>query len=122
MREIETTLRALEQELLETAVRHQAARVAALLADDFVEIGSSGRLWSKAAIIASLQEEPPIERRMTEFHAARLAPGVALVTYRVERLDPGQAPVVTLRSSLWVQEGPQWRMRFHQGTPSEPRP
>ena len=116
MSDFTTILQALETELLQTAVRHQAARVDALLADDFVEIGASGRVWSKAAIIESLQEEPPIERLMTDFKAASVGPGVVLVTYRVERREPGEALVVSLRSSLWVLEGDRWRMRFHQGT------
>jgi glyoxylase I family protein len=104
-------LEALELQLLQTAVRNQAARVDELLADDFVEFGASGRVWTKAAIIAALQDEPPTERRMSEFQAHPLAAGVVLVTYRVEREGTS-----TLRSSVWVREGDRWRMRFHQGT------
>jgi ribonuclease HI len=40
---------------------------------------------------------------------------VALVTYRVERVEDGST---TLRSSIWAREGDRWRMRFHQGTPA----
>lgn len=115
MTDLETTLFALETELLEPSVRNQPARVDALLADDFFEFGSSGRVWTKPVIIERLAGEAPILRRVSDFAATLLAPDVALVTYRVERLDDGST---TLRSSLWAREGNRWRMRFHQGTPA----
>lgn len=119
MTELTTTLRALELQLLTTAVRNRADAVDALLADDFLEYGSSGRVWTKAAVIADLRDEPPIERRLSDFVATALAPGVALVTYRVERLGaPAGTAARTLRSSIWVHDGARWRMRFHQGTPT----
>lgn len=115
MTDLETSLFALETELLEPSVRNQPARVDALLADDFFEFGSSGRVWTKPVIIERLRDEAPIARRVSDFEAKLLAPDVALVTYRVERVEDGS---MTLRSSVWVREGANWRMRFHQGTPT----
>lgn len=116
MTDLASTLLALERQLLEAPTRHDAARVAALLSDAFVEFGSSGRVWTKPAILEALQAEPPTDRRLLDFQATPLGPDVALVTYRVERAET--PPVATLRSSLWVREDGQWRMRFHQGTPT----
>lgn len=116
MTDLETILFALETELLEPAVRNQPARVDALLADDFFEFGSSGNVWTKRVIIERLRDETPIPRRVSDFAVTLLAPDVALVTYRVARLD--DAAGTTLRSSLWAREGDRWRMRFHQGTPA----
>lgn len=115
MTDLETTLYALETALLEPSVRNQPARVDALLADDFFEFGSSGRVWTKRIIIERLRDEAPIPRRVSDFAARLLAPDVALVTYRVDRLEDGSS---TLRSSVWAREGDTWRMRFHQGTPA----
>jgi hypothetical protein len=115
MTDLETTLLALETELLQPSVRNQPARVDALLADGFVEFGSSGNVWTKAVVIERLRDEAPIARQIRDFEATLLAPDVALVTYRVERVEDAST---TLRSSVWAREGTNWRMRFHQGTPT----
>ncbi len=48
---------ALEEELLSLSVRKDKERLDVLLSDCFFEIGASGRLFDKAAIIADLQTE-----------------------------------------------------------------
>ena len=39
----------------------------------------------------------------------------AAAVHLVYRLTAGDR--TSLRSSLWVHDGAQWRLRFHQGTP-----
>src|SRR5271156_5266438 len=46
-----------EEQLLQPEIRRSADQVSYLLADEFVEFGSSGRVFDKAQIIASLQQE-----------------------------------------------------------------
>jgi hypothetical protein len=45
----------LEEDLLKPEVRRSAERVNCLLADDFIEFGSSGRIFDKRGIIEALQ-------------------------------------------------------------------
>jgi hypothetical protein len=111
-------LRELEESLLLASVR-KSGRVAQLLADNFVEFGSSGRLFTKEQIVASLCAESPTIVTTTEFKVVLLAPGAALVTYRAHRHT--EPPVYTLRSSLWQMQNGQWKMIFHQGTLSPAR-
>ncbi|HEY3243070.1 MAG TPA: DUF4440 domain-containing protein [Phycisphaerae bacterium] len=93
--------------------------MAALLADDFVEIGSSGRVFTRAAIIETLQHEAPADRGLTEFRAKLLAPGVMLTTYRVVARRPSDGQTsCALRSSIWKLRDGRWPMHFHQGTVS----
>jgi len=109
----------LEQSLLDPETRTDRARVADLLADDFVEFGSSGRVWTKATTIAELAVESPGSsptRTVTDLRVRLLAEEAALVTYAVSRQTPGEAEIKTLRSSVWTREGGKWRMLFHQGT------
>ena len=117
-----TLLRQLEEQLLAPEVRRSAERVGRMLADDFVEFGSSGRAYDKAQIIEALQQEAPdpdVRIRVTEFAARRLAPEVVLVTYRsVRQGAPGAAQVSRLRSSIWKMIDGRWQMVFHQGTPA----
>ena len=98
----------LETSLHMKHVRNSTDAVSALLADDFVEFGRSGRVWDKRAIIESMQRET-LDQEVTvkDFAARELAPDVVLVTYKT---------VSALRSSIWKRLGGKWQMIFHQGT------
>ena len=110
-------LRACEEALLDPAVRRDRARVSALLAEDFLEFGSSGRVWLREDILELLASEDYTRPAMEDFKCDWIGEGVALVTYRTVRvdLDSGQRSVA-LRSSIWIKESGEWRVRFHQGT------
>jgi hypothetical protein len=110
-------LRGLELQLLDPEVRRNRARVAALLAEDFEEFGSSGRVWSRAAILELLAAEEYTAPTVENFRCSLLAKDVALVTYRTvcTNTQTGIQSAV-LRSSAWVLMSKEWRMRFHQGT------
>ena len=117
---IEAHLRALEEELLQPAVRKTASRVDALLADDFMEFGSSGRVFYKHDIIDILRSESLARRSLTDFRALPLGPGVVLTTYRATSYGAaGEQPIHSLRSSVWRLFDGRWQVVFHQGTPLE---
>jgi hypothetical protein len=116
----ETMLRHLEERLLQPDVRRSAQAVAVLLANDFIEFGSSGRMFTKPQIIESLQQESPMGVALSDFHAKALAPGVVLVTYRAVRHGGSEEQgAYSLRSSIWRWSEGRWQMMFHQGTPSK---
>jgi glyoxylase I family protein len=111
-------LRKLEQSLLDVAVRRDEVRLRQLLAEDFMEFGSSGRVWTRKSIIDMLAAEtnfqPP---EIEEFQCSLIGEKTALVTYRTVRVDaPTGERMASLRSSIWVRRDGEWRMRFHQGT------
>jgi hypothetical protein len=117
--EIAAHLLALEQVLLDPAVRRDRSRVARLLAEDFVEIGSSGRLWLREEILTLLETEVYAPPALEDFACRLVAPGVALATYQTLRTDAQTGTrQITLRSSIWVHDTDEdfWRIRFHQGT------
>jgi len=104
------TLRDLEERLLLPSVRASPDEVEPLLADEFIEFGSSGRIYDKEQIILLLQQEQGRARcTLTDFSARRLAADVVLVTYRVVESR-------TIRSSIWRLVDGRWCMVFHQGT------
>jgi len=111
-------LRQLEQSLLDPAVRHDRSRMLALLAEDFLEFGSSGRVWTRKTIIDLLAKETAfVPPQIEEFNCALLAPELALVTYRTVRTDEKSSErLASLRSSIWTCSTGEWKMRFHQGT------
>ena len=110
----EAIVEAFERELLLPETRADIGRTGVLLHPDFTEIGSSGRIWTRDAIMMALEGNPdgPIELEILA--SDRVSEGTVLLTYR-SYARSGTA----LRSSLWVLDGAQWRLRFHQGTPED---
>lgn len=114
-----THLRELEEQLARPEVRSDPELLSKLLADDFREFGGSGRVFSKAQIIAALQSQPPLRIWLEEFHAISLAPDLALVTYRGNcQFHNSDTVLRSLRSSVWRFRDGRWQILFHQGTPT----
>ena len=110
-------LSGLEIELQAIGPAH-VERVTQLLADDFVEIGCSGMLYTKVQVIAGLGEAAPSSKLSAgDFSIKLLSPSIALLTYRARR--DTSPPIHSLRVSVWQLQGEQWRMVFHQGTVTE---
>lgn len=118
---VKTTLLALEEELLSFQVRTSATRLNELLADDFVEFGSSGRIYDKPTIIRELGESGFVAGfEVGDFRLVMSGEDSALVTYRCEvRSDNGDVIRKSNRSSLWRLVDDRWQLVFHQGTKTE---
>lgn len=102
---------AAEELLLDPAVRRIPAAVGRLLDDGFVEIGQSGRRWTKADVIAALSGDPgDAPGTVTERSSRIISSDTVLVEY-VLRFD-GR---VSRRCALWTFS-PDPRCIFHQGT------
>lgn len=108
----EALVEELERELLGPLVRGDIGRTAVLLHPDFMEIGSSGRVWTRDAMMMALEEDPGERTDIEILGADRIGTGAVLLTYRSFARSG-----TILRSSLWVLDGGRWRLRFHQGTP-----
>jgi len=100
------------------AVRASRTLAERLLDPDFVEVGASGRRWTREAMLADLPDMAgsadgpqyvPIDMMGTE-----LAPGLVQLTYETA-IDGRRAR----RSSIWrkLDESSGWRMYYHQATP-----
>jgi hypothetical protein len=111
-------LKSLEEKLLDSTTRHNSDLVSSLLADDFLEFGSSGRIFDKAAILEELRNETSRPTpRLSDFAVRPLADDAMLVTYRTTRLNSSGEPTAqALRSSIWINRDDRWQITFHQGT------
>lgn len=59
------------------------------------------------------------ETTVAPYMAIELARGAVLLTYRSAlRQEGGGLTGHTLRSSIWLMVGGEWRLRYHQGTPA----
>jgi len=107
-----------EQDLLRPEVRRSADRAGALLHPGFTEVGASGRLWSRAEILAAMAGELSLQGEVVQvrdLHGQRVADDVVHLTYVTD-----VAGRVARRSSVWRRTGDGWRLWFHQGTPLSP--
>jgi hypothetical protein len=105
---LQDEIREVEEQLVTPAVRASADALDRLVSDQFVELGSSGRVYTKPDVIAQMLAQPNITIDVADFQVLAVTPDVALATYRTGR---------SVRSSLWRREGEAWRIVFHQGTP-----
>jgi hypothetical protein len=116
---LEQHLLSLEEDLLQPVTRKDAGKLASLLSEDFVEFGSSGRVFDKSSVIATLGDEVPVHSTISQFKASPLGQDTVLVTYRVARCgEPTGTRVDSLRSSVRKHVNGAWRLTFHQGTPT----
>ncbi len=86
--------------------------IEALLDPAFLEIGASGRTWTRATIGELLaQPSSPASARFVDFDVIPIGQDAALVTYRT--IEPDR---VARRVSVWTRTDGAWRLRYHQGT------
>lgn len=118
MSELET-IRRFEEACLTREIRDDPSALGALLTEGLVEVGSSGRIWTRREILERLPNEAPFEFELLDFATERLGESVILATYSCVLMRDGNANH-TRRSSVWVFAQDRWRMHFHQGTPCGP--
>jgi hypothetical protein len=111
-------IRELEEACLDPEIRSDPERLAALIADDFQEFGSSGRVWDKTRVLDEVPAQSGLSFSLSEFAAVELAPQLVHTTFRLSTRDAG-AERHSLRSSLWISRSGRWQMLFHQGTPCD---
>lgn len=105
-------VKAAELALLDSEVRRDPDRVRELLHPEFVEIGRSGRRWTRSATIAALESEHErVAPETDEWLFNEVSPSLVLVTYRI-----AGGAASSRHASLWEVSGGTPMMRYHQGT------
>jgi len=122
MNSLEEQIRQLEERLVNPAVRKSEMELNELFADEFVEVGSSGKIYDERQTIQTLLEESGFRVMMTNFKILVLSADCVLLSYRaaISFNTDETKTVFSLRSSIWKRNGDQWQIIFHQGTPSNP--
>jgi hypothetical protein len=117
-------IRALEEALHRPDIRRARDVVEALLADGFVEFGSSGAVYRREDTIDLLAGEDADaddgSLRTSDYGLIPISAGAVLLTYRTARTGDDGAERHVLRSSIWKHNGKNWQMLFHQGTVTPP--
>jgi hypothetical protein len=103
------SIEALERSLLDPYVRQSTEKLNKLIADDFFEFGSSGKVYNKQDCIKP--DEDLRKFVVSNFKIKELSKDVTLATYKTT-----EDGIASLRSSIWKRYGDEWKMIFHQGT------
>ena len=120
-RDTKAEIRLLEERLANPGPDENAGTLGRLIAEDFREIGSSGRMFDAQTVLGALGTVAQRAGRGTisleEFRLEKVAPNVMLTTYVAKSAPgPGWRPP-SLRSSIWCKRDGRWQIVFHQGTP-----
>jgi hypothetical protein len=113
---LEEKLRELEIRVATAAGERRAEDIRELIADDFYEIGGSGRTYTKTEVLAAIETAPLRKFTLEDFKVVAGGEGWALVSYRAGERT-AYASSTSLRSTLWVERSGKWQIVFHQGTP-----
>ena len=116
------TLKSAEVALHQPSVRRDTSQVQALLHEPFLEFGRSGARYDRDSILSLLASEEPGDGPILsqDFALTPLGTSAALLTYRSAVVDDsGEIRRHSLRASIWIRTSDGWKLRFHQGTPTE---
>ncbi|MBA3927404.1 DUF4440 domain-containing protein [Listeria sp. W9-0585] len=111
-RSLKAHLQHLEEQLLKPEIRSSREALQRILAEDFFEFGSSGRVLYKNEPIGE-EGIGEVQMQLRDFEIQELADDVVLATYRIFNVTQQQQ---TLRSSIWKFKDARWQLVFHQGT------
>jgi hypothetical protein len=95
------------------------------LTDDFVSVGSEGKLHDKEEMVDNARAGELKDYYTYNFRVLPVDDSAAVVTYDCiihmpEGDAPGMAPRYQHISDLWVRQGDQWRLKFKQATAARP--
>ena len=118
MKKLKEIIFRLENRLLQPDVRKSVIQLNEMISEDFIEIGSSGQLYTKKDVLINLPSSPEIKFIMTDFRIVILSPNIIQSIFKTEKINQvTNKTTFSLRSSIWKNDDSKWRMIFHQGTP-----
>lgn len=121
MTSLKDTLIELEQHCLKPEVRSSSEELDRILADDFMEIPSTGTTYDKAHALNRIPDEVAPTFTQQDYEVRILGEELAQLIYKATVQRPNEEfKSYSLRNSIWKLNGEVWQMLFHQGTPCEP--
>jgi len=87
----------------------------AMTDSEFWEVGASGRRYSRAFVLETLENRAPDAEESQwltrDFQCREIAADNYLITYTLQ-----QGPRTTRRATLWRRTAGGWKILYHQGT------
>jgi hypothetical protein len=115
-------LMALEKSLVEAQKKHDRDFYKRTLTDDFISIGTDGKIHPEDEILNDLPSTELAEYRPYNMQVVQLNEGATVVTYdvvvRMVHYDD-ETPRYQRVSSIWVKRGDAWKLKFQQATAAQ---
>jgi len=120
---LEQTAIANEKSLIEAKRKDDAAFFKQTLAPDFSLVGVDGQLVEGSEAADNLGDSGLLELTPYDMKVVSLGDGAAIVTYdAIVREAPAEDQDLPPRyqhfSSVWIKQAGQWKLKFHQATPT----
>jgi hypothetical protein len=107
--------------ILEAQKNKDADLLKRTLSDDFLQIGSEGRLHPKAEFLDEARDGELKDYTLYNLKVRAIDQNTAMVSYNAiiqkPEGDTGSAPRYQIISDLWVKDGENWKLKFQQATP-----
>ena len=115
------TLAQLEESLWRSETRLDNNYMERIFATDFFEFGRSGKRYKRSEMLFRVGDFSEIKAKLpfAKFNARYLADDVVQTTY-ISEVIYDDAVQYANRSSIWTLQSDGWKLRFHQGTPTDP--
>ncbi|MEI7688625.1 MAG: DUF4440 domain-containing protein [Candidatus Nomurabacteria bacterium] len=117
MDELKKIIYKLETDLLKPEVRSSFKTLDEIIANDFIEYGSSGLIYNKDMILERLPKAISPSYSLYDFEVIFLAENIIQTRFKTDRINLNNTKTTSFRSSIWKNTGKKWQIIFHQGTP-----
>jgi ribonuclease HI len=118
---LEQTAISNEKSLIEAKKKDDGVFFKATLSQDFSLVGVDGKLLARQEAADNLGDSSLLELTPYDIRVVALGEDATIVTYDAivrEAPEEDQAPPPRYQhfSSVWVKQGDQWKLKFHQAT------
>jgi hypothetical protein len=115
------TLAANEKIFIEAKRKDDKSYFKRILSEDFTLVGVDGTLHQKQEAVDELGDSALLELSPYNIKAVRITDDAAVISYdavvrEAPQEDQGPPPRYQHFSSVWVKQGDQWKLKFHQAT------
>jgi len=107
-------LQAMEEAMWRAETRFDRPYMEAVLAPGYVEVGQSGRIYTREQVLDAPYQEIDVILPLTDFRVEAVCSHGAMVLYTA--MPKHGARGAAHRCSVWSRED-RWRLRYHQATP-----
>lgn len=117
--EILQTLKALEYKQFDPQIRNSPEELDRFLAEDFYEFTPSGKKLNKQEVLKLLPKQQHPKFEASDFKFKSLGSDVVFLTFKTKETNQQTGALQqNFRSSIWIKEKNEWKLYFHQATPS----
>lgn len=118
---LEQTLIASENSLIEAKKKDDGAYFKRRVCEDFALVGVDGKLLVQQEAVDELGDSDLVELTAYDIKVVAVGEGAVIVTYdavvrKAPEEDQGPPPRYQHFTSVWVKQGEQWKLKFHQVT------